>query len=192
MLVAAPNALASEGGAVEGTLEGFGRGPYVVYVDEVPGAKAPDGARAVMNQKGNSYLPHILPVVAGSKVAFISEDPELHNVYAKTMAHDRVLFNVAIPPKAPPNVQRFDKAGVVRLTCNVHKEMLAFILVLQNPNFVLTEKGATTFRLENVPPGSYALRVWGEKLDETTLGRKFPVRVEQGQAAHVVLNGGES
>jgi len=132
----------------------------------------------VMNQKRNTYVPHVLPLVAGATVQFRSEDPELHNVYAWELARNRTLFNVAIVPRVPTQFQRaFSDTGVVRLTCNIHKEMLAFIIVLQNPHFVLVEKAATAFRLEGVPPGKHVLRVWGEKLDEATLARTYPVEV---------------
>jgi plastocyanin len=178
----------SPGGTIEGSIEGLGKGPFVVYVERIDGAKyAPAQPPAVMNQRRNTYLPHVLPVVAGTSVAFHSEDPELHNVYAWALALKRVLFNVAIPPKAPDNVQSFNKEGVVKLTCNVHKEMLAYVVVLQNPHFVLTEKGAAQFRIEGVPAGSLAVRVWGEKLDDAALALRFPVTVTEGGTSRIAL-----
>lgn len=183
-------ALASPGGNIEGTLDGLGKGPFVVYVEQIPGVTYPPAnPPPIMNQKNKTYLPHVLPVVAGSKVEFYSEDKELHNVYAWALALNTSLFNISIIPGMPPHVyyQSFTQPGVVRLTCNVHKEMLAFIVVLQNPHFVTLEQGANTFRLADVPPGRHNLRVWGEKLDEATLAKRFPVEVTAGGAAKVSI-----
>ncbi len=174
-------------GIVEGTLE-FGKGPFVVYVDEIPGATFPAQAPApVLGQKHNTYVPHILPIVVGSQVELRSSDPELHNVYAWALALQKALFNIAILPGAPSQSKRFNKTGVVRITCNVHKEMLAYILVLQNPHFALVDRGTSTFRLVGVPAGKYQLRVWGEKLGDDLLGRRFPVEVSAGQTIHAAL-----
>ncbi len=178
------------GGNIEGTLDGLGKGPFLVYVEQIPGATYPPAnPPPTMNQKSKTYLPHVLPVVAGSKVEFRSEDQELHNVYAWALALKAAMFNISIIPGMPPHFyyQSFPQPGVVRLTCNVHKEMLAFIVVLQNPHFATLEKGASTFRLADVPPGKHNLRVWGEKLDEATLAKKFPVEVAAGGTAKIFI-----
>jgi plastocyanin len=175
-------------GGVEGTLQGLGRGQFVVYVDKVAGATyQPMNPAPVLGQKNNVYIPHVLPIVVGSKVELRSDDPELHNVYAWAVALKRALFNIAILPKTPPQYQTFSREGVVKITCNVHKEMLAFILVLQNPHFALVDKGQSTFRIAGVPAGKYELRVWGEKLDEATLAKKFPVEIAANGTAKITL-----
>lgn len=188
-------ALGLSTGTIEGTLDGLGKGPVLVYVEKIPGATyAPANPPPVMNQKRNTYLPHILPVVAGSKVEFHSGDPELHNVYALALAAKSVLFNLSIVPGVPGHFynQVFTKEGVVRLTCNIHKEMLAFIVVLQNPHYVVVEKATNQFRLAGVPPGKHALRIWGEKLDEAALARRFPIEVTAGGTARIsIAQGGQ-
>lgn len=198
LLIAPAGSLAfgSQNGTIEGTLEGFGKGPLVVYIEQIPGAKfAPTDPAPVMNQKRNTYVPHVLPVVAGAKVEFHSEDPELHNVYAWAPALKASPFNMTMLPGMPPHFyhQSFAKEGVVRLTCNVHKEMLAFILVVQNPYFTTVEKGASQFRIMDVPPGTYNLRIWGEKLDEATVAKRFPVEVNAAGVARIsIAQGGLS
>src|SRR5262245_10421379 len=82
VLAGSPGAAAPGRGTIEGTISGFGKGPVVVYVEQVPGTTYPPmDPPPVLGQKHNTYVPHILPVVVGSKVALKSEDPELHNVY---------------------------------------------------------------------------------------------------------------
>src|SRR4051812_31136954 len=125
-------------GSVNGTLHerALMKSVQVIYLERVDGdaATAPiEGA--TMNQKGNTYLPHVLPVTVGTKVAFQTMDPELHNIYAK--AGEDVLFNTALPSGAPVWNKVMKNAGVVALTCNIHSEMSAFIVVLQNRFFTL-------------------------------------------------------
>lgn len=180
-------AWADSGGTIEGTID-LGKGPFVVYIEKIPGTTPPITPEPVMNQKGNTYLPHVLPIVAGTKVEFRSTDPELHNVYAWSQALKRALFNIAIPPNTPSYHRLFTDPGVVKLTCNVHKEMSAFILVFQNSHFSMVEKGSTHFKLSGVPVGKYDLRVWGEKLDDPVLSRKFPVELAAGQITQISLS----
>jgi plastocyanin len=185
---AARVAAADPTGTLQGTIEGFGKGPFVVYVDQIPGAKYPAQTPApVMGQKGNTYVPHVLPVVVGSKLELRSADPELHNVYAWAQSLGRVLFNVAIPPNFPPVSQQLNQVGVIKLTCNVHKEMLAFVVVLQNPFFALTAKAQTEFTISNIPVGTREVRIWGEKLEAGDLAKKYSVEIKAGQTAHVTI-----
>ena len=186
-------ALAAPPGSIEGKLENLGSGPFVVYIDRVPGfSPSPSAPTPVMGQAGNTYIPHLLPIVAGSKVEFQSKDPELHNVFARDLKSNQTFFNIAMRPKGPPIYQTFSQEGVVRLTCNIHKEMLAFIVVLQNPYFAVVEKGAQQFRLEGAPPGKHTLRVWGERLSEAEIARRFPVEVKAGETVTVNVQGGQS
>ncbi len=168
---------AADGGAIDGVVQGaLRRDVSLVYVEEVAGRTfTPPPAPATMNQIRNTYQPHLLPVLVGSEVEFKSVDPELHNVYAR--ATGKTLFNIAIPPSSPIAYrQRFDKVGVVKLSCNVHREMLAFVVVLQNPYFAVPDKSGK-FRIEGVPAGRYVLRVWGESIEDDILQKKFPVEV---------------
>ena len=185
------SAAAAGSGSVEGNLD-LGKGPILVYVESVATRLDPPAAPAVMNQKNNTYVPHILPIQSGQKVEFRSADPELHNLYAVHKEQKKTLFNVALPPRAPPTVQSFPPSGAVKLTCNVHSEMLAWIVVLQNPHYVLLEKGAKTFRIDGLPPGHLTLRVWGEKLEDGAGKRKFEVDVVEGAVAHADLSGAKS
>jgi plastocyanin len=146
----------------------------LVYVEKADGKFAPPAEAAVVNQKGNKYLPSVLPLLVGSKVSFRSEDSELHNVFAR--GPKKVLFNQAQLP-----AQKFEKAftevGAVHLTCNIHKEMSAWVVVLQNPYFAQPDPKTGAFAIEGVPPGTYTVRIWGEKLDEEDAARKFVVTV---------------
>ena len=86
-----------------------------------------------------------------------------------------MIFNNAVLPKTHFD-KRFDQAGIVHLTCNVHKEMNAWLLVMQNRYFVKPDKSGA-FALAGVPPGVYTVRIWGEALSDEQNAKKYPVTV---------------
>jgi hypothetical protein len=102
-------------------------------------------------------------VVQGQKVIFKSEDVELHNVYAR--GEKRVLFNEAVLPKMQSPEKVFNDLGAAHLTCNIHKEMSGWIVVLQNPYFATPQKDGT-WKIDGLPPGTYKVRLWGEELSD--------------------------
>jgi plastocyanin len=141
----------------------------LVYVESVPWKSEPLKESPVVNQRNNVYLPHLLVVVQGQKVIFQSEDPELHNVYAR--GAKRMVFNDAILPKMKTE-KVFTDLGPVHLTCNIHKEMSAWVVVLQNPYWTKPEKSGA-FKIDGLKPGTYTVRIWGEALSEEQNGKKF-------------------
>lgn len=176
--------LAGPTGSVEGALTGrsLQKNVQLVYLEKVDGEDATKPTEgAVLDQKGNTYLPHVLPIVAGSTVKISSSDPELHNVYAQKGTE--VLFNTGMPAGSAPRTRTFDEPGVINFSCSIHKEMSAFVIVLQNRFFTTPEKTTGKFKIENVPAGSYTLRIWGEKLDEATLSKKYEVKVPSAGGA---------
>ena len=153
------------------------RKTQLVYVESVPGTHAPSTEAPVINQTGNKYLPHLLAVVAGTKVVFRSGDPELHNVYAR--ANKKTLFNRAVLT-GQQFERTFEELGVVHLACNIHREMSADIVVLQNPFFAIPDQ-AGHFTIEKLPAGSYTVRVWGEAMSDEQKAKKIPVTVGGAQ-----------
>jgi plastocyanin len=134
----------------------------VVYLKEVPGHYAPK--TVTMDQKGMEFRPHILTVTAGDSVKFLNSDGVDHNVYSP----DHDAYNLGIFPKGQSRDHVFTKPGVYTQLCSVHPEMLAYIFVGQNPYSAAVNKDGT-FKIENVPAGTYQLAVWNPKLkaDET-------------------------
>ena len=133
----------------------------VVYIEKVEGTFRPPEEAAVMDQKNLTFVPHVLPILIGTTVDFVNGDGVLHNLHA--FLGRETLFNVAMPKFLKKKSMAFQREGVVLLLCDVHKEMSAYIVVLQNPFFAVTnERGE--FVIKDIPPGSYTLRTWHEKL----------------------------
>jgi plastocyanin len=124
-----------------------------------PTLKEPAGTKE-MNQLGLRFVPHVLPIVAGTTVEFPNSDPVSHNVFSISEAK---RFNLGLYGRGVKRSIRFDQPGVVELLCNVHMEMSGYIVVLKNPFFALAKTDGT-FQIANVPAGRHRVRCWHEQL----------------------------
>ena len=133
----------------------------VVYLENVAGKFTPPAEPPKMDQFKMEFIPHILPILLGSTVRFLNSEPVMHNVFTPSKAGDK--FNLGTWPKGQVKTYTFAQVGEVRLLCNVHPEMEAWILVLANPYFAKTGPDGS-YSIRDVPAGKYTLRVWHEKL----------------------------
>lgn len=174
------SALAGEGGTIKGVVKTpwVKRYQALVYADRVEGEFPPPKEKVFMGQKGLVFRPHILPVVKGTTVDFTNDDNVVHNVFTPTGSAK--MFNLGTYGEGVTKIATFDKFGEVTLLCNVHPEMLGYIIVLQNPYFAFTDKKGN-FEIKDVPAGAYKLKVWHEKLKEATQ----EVVVEAGKTVSV-------
>lgn len=135
------------------------RAGVVVHVEKASGPFRPPTQPVVMDQKGMKFVPRVLPLLRGTTVNFLNSDAVRHNVFTP----DGDKYNLGSWPTGEAKAKVFPKAGVYRQLCNVHPEMEAFIVVLDNPFFAVTDDTGH-FRIEGVPPGTYTLTTWSEKL----------------------------
>jgi plastocyanin len=143
----------------------------VVYIDKIPRKTfTPTSAPVPLDQINLTFVPHVLPVLVGTKVAFPNSDDIRHNVFSPTSWSK---FNLGTYPKSTTKYYVFDKPGTVTLLCNVHAEMSAYVVVTETPYFAVTDK-AGNFVLKNIPAGNYVLKVWHEKAKPASL----PIVVE--------------
>ena len=128
-------------------------------------ALAPPATKPTLDQKVCQFHPHVVLVPAGSAVTMVNSDGILHNVHT---------YGEANPPvnKAQPGFKKqldiqFDKPEFpIRVECDAHSWMKAWIVVQDHPYYAVTDESGA-FTLSNVPPGDYDLEAWQE-----TLGRK--------------------
>ncbi len=128
----------------------------VVYIETVPGSFP--ATHVKMDQQNKVFTPFVLPVVQGSTVEFHNSDNLAHNVLG--VGGDE--FNLGSFSKDMVREHTFTKPGQVSLLCNIHPEMEAHVLVLQNPYFA-RPNGNGEFRLAGVPPGDYVIKAWYDR-----------------------------
>lgn len=133
----------------------------VVHIERAEGRFSPSQEAAVMDQRSLTFVPHVVPTLVGTTVDFLNSDGVLHNLHA--FVRGRTLFNIAMPKFLKMYSRVFQQEGAVLLLCDVHREMSAYIVVLQNPYFVLTNEEGT-FTIKDVPPGRYTVKTWHENL----------------------------
>lgn len=134
----------------------------IVYIEHVDEDFPPPSKNPQMNQKGLMFVPRILPVVKGTTVDFLNSDDVLHNVFSPDACVDK--FNLGTWPKNEIRSFTFKNEGCESvLLCNVHPEMEAFILVLQNPYFSVVDASGK-FSIDQALSGKYILNVWNERL----------------------------
>ena len=149
--------------------DGKGIAQAVVFVQTLPvGTSLPEqNQRAVMDQVHKAFVPAVLPIAVGSMVDFPNHDQIHHHVYSfsRTKSFELPLYK---GEEAPPIL--FDKAGVVKIGCNIHDWMAAVILVVPTPFYAVTNE-AGEFTLSGLAPGTYPLACWHElsqtKVEET-------------------------
>jgi len=134
----------------------------VVYLETAPRAAfdAREEPHARMDQRNETFVPHVLAIVAGTTVDFPNDDRTYHNVFSLSKAKPFDLGRYAV---GKSKSVRFDHPGIVRVFCDIHSHMSAFILVFAHRYFAVTDDEGR-YRLENVPPGTYTLTVWNETI----------------------------
>jgi hypothetical protein len=117
------------------------------------------------------FSPHILPVPVGSRVQFPNQDAILHNVFSVSPGN---AFDFGVYRTGPPKEKRFETPGLVRVYCNVHQTMVAYVLVLDTSHYT-SPAGDGSFRLTGLPKGPGKLTVWHEQADPWSTELTLPL-----------------
>jgi len=141
----------------------------IVWLEPVHPVDAPAAAArpatARMEQRYKRFIPHVLAIQAGSQVYFPNLDPIFHSAFSNFSGQ---LFDLGLYAPGTGRTITFNRTGIVRVFCNIHPTMSAVIMVLRDPWFAVTDaRGA--FRIPDVPPGEYRLRIFHERAAEKTL-----------------------
>jgi plastocyanin len=151
------------------TTGGKGVREAVIFVEGVR-AGSPPSRPVVIDQRRRRFLPHVAAIPVGTTVLFPNNDTVYHNVFSY---REGKRFDLGLYPVRATRRVLFDQPGLVKIYCNIHSNMSAFIWVLENPYFAVTdEKGG--YRIAGLPAGSYRIRVWHERLGERTLTAQAP------------------
>jgi len=132
----------------------------VVYLDSAPrrAFDEVEPGRAVLDQRDERFVPHVLAITTGTVVDFPNSDRIYHNVFSLSKTRP---FDLGRYAAGRSKAIKFDRPGIVRVFCDIHSHMNAFILVFNHSFFALTDAEGR-YRIDNVPPGSYNLVAWNE------------------------------
>jgi plastocyanin len=133
-------------------------GAAVVYLEGGSRAEARPGTFDIATSD-KEFVPRVVAVPLGSTVRFPNHDPFNHNVFSASEANQ---FDLGLYGRGEAKGYTFTSAGLVRVFCNIHPRMVAFVVVLPTRYFAQPTADGT-FTIEDVPPGSYTLHVWHER-----------------------------
>ena len=152
----------------------------VVYFEPAAGARAPAPRTLTIETRDKQFSPRVLAVPRGSRVRFPNRDPILHNVFSVSRGN---AFDLGLLGEGPGADAVFEQPGLVRIYCNVHHGMVAYVMVVDTPHYASPD-AAGRFRLAGLPAGPGKLTAWHEQTDpatlELTLPAPGPVEVELG------------
>ena len=152
----------------------------VVYLEGTfpTSARTNASVSAKVLQEHFQFSPVVLPVQIGTSVDFPNLDDSYHNVfsYSKSKRFDLGRYRKEEKPAAVV----FDKAGAVKLYCEIHEHMRGVVLVLDTPHFTRTDTNGL-YRLEHLPAGKFVLKAW---LNESKVIER-PVELRDGETLKV-------
>ncbi len=122
----------------------------------------------IMDQKNAHFVPRIVVVPAGGRVRFLNSDPMFHNVFSLSPIKK---FDLGRYPRGNSKLVTFDHPGVVQVFCDIHAEMIGFVVVVDGPHYAVLDADGR-YRISDVPPGNYDVAVWAEGMSQfRTVGR---------------------
>jgi len=124
---------------------------------------ASSAARPEMKSQGKRFVPRVVAVEKNAEVDFPNVDAIYHNVFSVSPSN---RFDLGLYRSGGSKAKRFDEAGVVRVYCNIHPQMVGFVLVVDSDFSAVTGPDGS-FRFENVPPGNWEIRTWQEEGGES-------------------------
>ncbi len=147
----------------------------VVWIE---GLHSPGGAarvaRAEMKSQGKKFVPRVIAVSRAGEVQFPNADPIYHNVFSVSAPN---RFDLGLYRSGGSKEKRFDEPGLVRVYCNIHPQMVGFVMVVDS-DFAAVTGPDGTFRFAGVPPGNWTVRAWQEEGGEAQAPVSLRARTE--------------
>jgi hypothetical protein len=151
----------------------------VIYLEQVEKGKKVAMDEVVLDNTKCQFAPHVLVVPKKIKLPVKNSDPILHNTHS--FLGEGTVFNLALPLQGQVLEREIKKSGVIRVQCDAHVHMSAWILALEHPYFAVTDENGN-FKITTVPPGNYKIIAWHEpwKPGEVDKGGRLHYEPESG------------
>jgi len=114
----------------------------------------------VIDQQENVFIPRVTPVIAGTTIDILNGDEEMHNIHTRSIRNQP--FNLGTTYKQRIS-KKFDYPEIIKLSCDIHKDSYAWIIIFEHPYFDLTNENGY-FEICDIPEGTYTFQVWHEEL----------------------------
>lgn len=156
----------------------------VVTITDIKKGKKIDTKKVTLDQKACQYHPHVLAFPAGTTVEILNPDGILHNVHSYSKVNSP--FNMAQPKFKKTLEVKIDKPETIEVKCDVHGWMHGWLVATETPYVAVTDDSGN-FKLTDVPPGTYTVEVWQEKLGKNT--QKVTVKAKEDAKVNFELAG---
>jgi plastocyanin len=156
----------------------------LVYVKEGLGDQkfTPPKTPVVVEQKGCHFEPHVLGIMTGQELAFRNQDALMHIVHVIPKNNKEFGFSQA--RQGEERAKIFTGKETIRLFCDVHPWMVAWIMVLDHPLYAVTGPDGK-FKMKGLPPGKYTIEVWHESYKPVT--QEIEVKAKEAKTANFEL-----
>lgn len=174
-------------GSLHGVMTIDGKPPAglgVVMLWPEHGGKKRTAKTRIIEQRNKTFAPHVLAVPVGSTVSFPNYDPLFHDVFSlsKTRAFDLGMYR-----QGETREVKLDKPGIIRLGCNLHASMSAYVIVVDAPHYVVAGPDGS-FAFGSLAPGTYKVQAWNEQSAEPAMST---LTIKAGANTHdLALSGG--
>jgi len=155
----------------------------VIYLKKVPGHYSPPDQPVALDQKFLQFSQRVLPLLKGTTVTFTNHDPVYHSVFTNSQANNFHLGRKSTGEKSYVTLTHSEVP--IRVYCEIHSSMRAFILVLDNPFFTTVGPGQK-FKIDGIPPGTYTMVAWHDYWQPVE--RKVTIRRGKTTQADVTMD----
>lgn len=156
----------------------------VVTITDIKKGKKIELKKVTLDQNGCQYHPHVLAFSAGSTVEILNPDGILHNIHSYSKVNNP--FNMAQPKFKKTLDVKIEKPETIEVKCDVHGWMHGWLVATETPYVAVTDDSGN-FKLTDVPPGTYTVEVWQEKLGKST--QKVTVKAKEDAKVNFELAG---
>src|SRR5262249_34149708 len=131
----------------------------VVWIEGARGGAGPAAAAGSMKSEQKKFAPRVVVVRRSATVQFPNADSIYHNAFSVSGGN---RFDLGLYRSGASREKKFDEAGLVRVYCNIHPQMVGFVMVVDS-DFAAVTGPDGSFRFEGVPPGQHVVKVWHEE-----------------------------
>ncbi|HEY0195784.1 MAG TPA: hypothetical protein VGC42_31940 [Kofleriaceae bacterium] len=159
-----------------------GLGVVMLWPEHGGGKRTPK--KRIVEQRNKTFAPHVLAVPVGSTVSFPNYDALFHDVFSLSKAR---AFDLGMYKQGETREVVLDKPGIIRLGCNLHANMSAYVVVVDAPHYVIAGADGS-FAFNSLPPGKYKVQAWNEQSAEPAMST---LTIKAGANTHdLTLAGG--